>query len=314
MKISFLGKGGSGKTTISGAFIRWLSEKSEVIAIDADLNVHLQNTLGIEGDLIEISERINEIKDYLRGNRNDITNDDFLSTTPPSKKSRFIKPTKNDPFIKKFSIQKGNISFMKVGSYNNEDIGHNCYHSKLGSLEHIFHHMLDEKNDYVISDATAGVDNLGTSLFYSYDINFFVVEPTEKSASVFLDFLKHCEEKKVKVYAIGNKIEDEEDLEFLKNKIGEKSILTWIPYEKSIRKFEQGDNDSMNNFIEKNKEKFSLIKEKIDSIEKDWKKYHSNLVNAHKEGCQSWWNDYYKKDLASIVDYTFSYEDTIKKK
>ena len=42
MRVSFFGKGGSGKTTISSSFISYLLKKKEnVLAIDADMNVHL---------------------------------------------------------------------------------------------------------------------------------------------------------------------------------------------------------------------------------------------------------------------------------
>lgn len=47
MKIAVAGKGGSGKTTISGTLARIFAESSDVIAIDADLNPNLGSTLGL---------------------------------------------------------------------------------------------------------------------------------------------------------------------------------------------------------------------------------------------------------------------------
>ncbi|MFP5332613.1 MAG: AAA family ATPase [Acidimicrobiia bacterium] len=49
MKIGVAGKGGSGKTTISGTLARALAERGEpLIAIDVDPNPNLGPTLGIE--------------------------------------------------------------------------------------------------------------------------------------------------------------------------------------------------------------------------------------------------------------------------
>jgi CO dehydrogenase maturation factor len=42
VRIAFVGKGGSGKTTLSALFTRYLADQGPpVIAIDADINQHL---------------------------------------------------------------------------------------------------------------------------------------------------------------------------------------------------------------------------------------------------------------------------------
>ena len=47
MKIAFAGKGGSGKTTLSSLFVRYLAAQGlPVVAIDADINQHLAEALG----------------------------------------------------------------------------------------------------------------------------------------------------------------------------------------------------------------------------------------------------------------------------
>src|SRR5690349_17168603 len=50
MRIAFVGKGGSGKTTVSAVFSRCLAEQGHrVVAIDADINQHLAQALGHDG-------------------------------------------------------------------------------------------------------------------------------------------------------------------------------------------------------------------------------------------------------------------------
>ncbi|MGH9549742.1 MAG: hypothetical protein ACRD3W_10220, partial [Terriglobales bacterium] len=48
MKIAFVGKGGSGKSTLTSLFIRYLQRNNNqsILAIDADLNMSLAGLLG----------------------------------------------------------------------------------------------------------------------------------------------------------------------------------------------------------------------------------------------------------------------------
>ena len=41
MKIAFVGKGGAGKTTVSSLFCLYYSKNKSVLAIDADINMHM---------------------------------------------------------------------------------------------------------------------------------------------------------------------------------------------------------------------------------------------------------------------------------
>ena len=51
MRVAIAGKGGSGKTTISGTLARLLAQSGrQVIAVDADTNPNLATTLGLQPD------------------------------------------------------------------------------------------------------------------------------------------------------------------------------------------------------------------------------------------------------------------------
>ena len=51
MRVAIAGKGGSGKTTISGTLARLLAQAGrQVVAVDADTNPNLATTLGLQPD------------------------------------------------------------------------------------------------------------------------------------------------------------------------------------------------------------------------------------------------------------------------
>ena len=51
MRIAIAGKGGSGKTTISGTLARLLAQRGRpVVAVDADTNPNLASTLGVAAE------------------------------------------------------------------------------------------------------------------------------------------------------------------------------------------------------------------------------------------------------------------------
>ena len=63
-----MGKGGSGKTTLSSLFVRHLAGQGlPVVAIDADINQHLGEALGVSSDPPAMGAHLAEIKEYLRG-------------------------------------------------------------------------------------------------------------------------------------------------------------------------------------------------------------------------------------------------------
>ncbi|CAM5625089.1 CobQ/CobB/MinD/ParA nucleotide binding domain protein OS=Streptomyces lavendulae subsp. lavendulae OX=58340 GN=SLAV_20685 PE=4 SV=1 [Streptomyces lavendulae subsp. lavendulae] len=89
MKIAFVGKGGSGKTTLSSLFIRHLAaNEAPVVAVDADINQHLGAALGLPEDeaaaLPALGAHLPLIKEYLRGSNPRIAStDSMIKTTPP---------------------------------------------------------------------------------------------------------------------------------------------------------------------------------------------------------------------------------------
>ncbi len=219
MKIAFVGKGGSGKTTLSGLVCRFLAEQHlPVLAIDADINQHLGKTLGLAKEVAEtmpaMGVEINRIKEYLRGSNPLIPdNGSMTKTTPPGRGSRLIGVQEENPIYKYFAREVDGVRLMAVWPFDEGDLGVKCYHSKTGSVELLLNHLIDTVKEYVIVDMTAGADSFSSGLFTRFDITFLVVEPTLKSVSVYSQYKQYARGHDVAIKVIGNKVEDNGDIE-----------------------------------------------------------------------------------------------------
>lgn len=311
MRVSFLGKGGSGKTTIAASFINYLNIiNKQVLAVDADINVNLGNCLGM--DKKYLGNSFEDIAYYLEREKV-ISNKPIIGTTPVTNKSKFIQPDISDDFFKKFATFKDNIALLTVGTYEDEKIGCDCYHSKLGNVVLVYNRLLDDKNFYVITDSTAGIDSVGTSMFYISDINIFVIEPTKKSIDVFKDFDKLTKKYDVKNYVVANKIYDEDDINFIKLQINTDNIIGFIPYSEHLKKYEQGNNLELQKFDLNNIELNKKIKNLLDSTDKNWGKYYKTQKQIYTNDAGDWYSQYFGEDLTKYIDENFSYNKIIEK-
>ena len=166
MRIAFAGKGGSGKTTLSSLFIRYLAGQGlPVVAIDADINQHLAEALGAEGQPPALGARLAEIKEYLRGGNPRISSAAaMVKTTPPGRGSRLLQPGGGDPVHALAVGTPCGASLMATGPFGEDDIGVACYHSKTGAVELYLNHLVDQPGEYVVVDCTAGAESFASGL------------------------------------------------------------------------------------------------------------------------------------------------------
>jgi len=105
MKIGIVGKGGSGKTTLS-----WLTALTaqasghDVYALDADFNQHLSALFGVKRDSIApLSAGRGALVDHVMGTRTDISASQFKKTTKPAAGSRLLQLGVSHPFLENTS-------------------------------------------------------------------------------------------------------------------------------------------------------------------------------------------------------------------
>lgn len=226
MRIAFVGKGGAGKTTLSTLFAQHLASREPVLAIDADINMHMAELLGVDNEdrpLISEKQPSEQIRDWLRGTSTRIpSNNHFKKTTPPSSGSRLIRP--NDPddwFMRTFSCAvTPRLHLVTVGSYSEDGIASSCYHNNLAILENILTHTVDDAT--IVADMVAGTDAFASTLFAQFDALVLAVEPTRRSIAVFEQYsqLATAGGVEASLRAVGNKVADADDEQFLRENLG----------------------------------------------------------------------------------------------
>lgn len=309
MRVTFFGKGGSGKTTMAASFIKFLESKNKnILAVDADINVHLGTALNI--DTKYIGDDFDNIIKYLEPKLVS-ENREIIGTIPPSYNSVFIKPDLDDKFFQTFATRKNNTLLLTAGTYNDKKVGYGCYHTKLKGTFIFYNRLLDNKDFYVVSDATAGIDGVGTSMFNVADLNVFVVEATEKSISVLKDFINVLKKYKTKLVVIGNKIEDEDDINYIKQELSNLNIIGFVNKSKYLKKYEQGEISCFDNFINDQKELNQKLLEILDQTSKNWNGYYQVIKDIFINNMKNKYGEKYQDYLKYYMDDDFNYERII---
>jgi len=160
IKIAISGKGGVGKTTLSGTLARLLARKGyQVLAIDADPSMNLASALGIKNPpkpLTEFTELIDERAGGPAG---------VFKLNP-----------RVDDIVDKFGVTgPDNVKLLVLGTVERGGSGCMCPASSF--LKALLRHVLLKTNSVVILDMEAGVEHLGRGTTRGIDIMLIVVEP-----------------------------------------------------------------------------------------------------------------------------------------
>lgn len=316
MKIAFVGKGGSGKTTLSSLFVRHLaSTGSPVVAVDADINQHLGPALGLAdeeaGRLPAMGDRLALIKDYLRGSNPRITSTEtMIKTTPPGEGSRLLRVRENNPVYeacaRPVELDGGAVRLMVTGPFTEADLGVSCYHSKTGAVELCLNHLVDGQSEYIVVDMTAGSDSFASGMFTRFDITFLVAEPTRKGVSVYRQYKEYARDFGVTLKVVGNKVQGQDDIDFLRSEVGDDLLLT-VGHSDWVRAMEKGRPPRFEQLEDGNRRALHALQAAADATyeRRDWERYTRQMVHFHLKNAQSWGNERTGADLAAQVDPEF---------
>ncbi|MEU3337357.1 ATP-binding protein [Streptomyces sp. NPDC002144] len=316
MKIAFVGKGGSGKTTLSSLFVRHLAAGgAPVVAIDADINQHLGPALGLDeteaAALPAMGDRLPLIKNYLRGTNPRIASaETMIKTTPPGAGSRLLRVREDNPVYeacaRPVELDGGAVRLMVTGPFTDADLGVACYHSKTGAVELCLNHLVDGQGEYVVVDMTAGSDSFASGMFTRFDITFLVAEPTRKGVSVYRQYKEHARDFGVVLKVVGNKVQGQDDLDFLRAEVGDDLLVT-VGHSDWVRAMEKGRPPRFELLEDVNRRALRTLQVAADATYelRDWQSYTRQMVHFHLKNADAWGNARTGADLTAQVDPGF---------
>ncbi len=226
MKIAVTGKGGVGKTTLSGTLACLLSQTYKVFAIDADPDMNLASSLGIQEKITPISN----MKDLIR------------ERTGATSGASFGEVFKMNPKIsdlpESLSInydETGRLKLLVMGTVDKGGDGCVCPASVL--LKALMRNLILKKDEMVILDMEAGVEHLGRKTAEAVDIMIILVEPGLKSLETAERIKRLASDIGIKKIAcVVNKVSSTQEEIFVKDKIKKLGIevLGTIPRDPTV--------------------------------------------------------------------------------
>lgn len=211
-----------------------------------------------------------------------------------------------DACARPVTLDDGEIRLMATGPFTESDLGVSCYHSKVGAVELCLNHLVDGPEEFVVVDMTAGSDSFASGMFTRFDMTFLVAEPTRKGISVYRQYKDYARDFGVALKVVGNKVRDEDDLEFLRAEAGDDLLVT-VGHSDWVRAMEKGRPPRFEMLEAGNRLALQSLQNAAEDsyAHRDWERYTRQMVHFHLKNAESWGNERTGADLASQVDPAF---------
>lgn len=221
VKIAISGKGGVGKTTFSANLIRAFAKRDyHVYAVDADPDVSLGATLGLPADELAALRPIIEMKA-------------IVDERTGGGGAFFTLNPKVDDLIDDYTVQQGNIRFLRMGAVKQG--GTACYCKENTFLYAIVNSLLLDKEDVVIMDMSAGIEHLTRGTSRGVDMIIIVTEPTRVSVQTAKIVQKLATDLGIcRVKILVNKLRTDREKEFIHAQFSAEELLGMVSFDEGV--------------------------------------------------------------------------------
>lgn len=225
MKIAVTGKGGVGKTSFAATLARvFAAEGRNVLAADADPDANLGLALGFPEGLVESITPISKMRKMIE------------ERTRADKDNTFyiLNPKVSDIPDKYGKLYNG-VRLLLLGTVDTAGGGCVCPENVI--LKRIISNLVLHRDDVVILDMEAGLEHLARGTTSGMDQFVVVIEPGARSIQTYKNVKRLALELGVsQVRVVASKVRDEQDEQFIREKIPEEDLLGFIHYNPDILK------------------------------------------------------------------------------
>ena len=226
MKIAVTGKGGTGKSTLTGVMAHFLAgEGYKVLAVDADPDANLAEAIGIPADLAASIVPISEQRALIR---------ERTGANPKEFGQLFkMNPTVGD-IPGKYCVDVRGIKLLVMGGVRKGGAGCACPENVL--LKSLLSDIILTRDEAVVVDMEAGIEHLGRATSRAIDRMLIVVEPGSRSIKTAERIIEMGTELGIGYFGIiGNKIHNTEQKEWIAAQLSGQKILGMISYHEKIQ-------------------------------------------------------------------------------
>lgn len=223
MKLAITGKGGVGKTTLAATLARlYAAEGRQVLAADVDPDANLGLALGMTEQEVNSIVPVSKMKELAK------------ERTAANESNTFYKlnPQVAD-LPDKLAKEINGVKLLVMGTVDTGGTG--CVCPEHVMLKAMLSSLVFRKDDVVIMDMEAGLEHLGRGTASMMDQFIVVIEPGARSIQTYTRIKQLARDIGVtRVRVVANKVRDESDRAFLRERIPAEDLLGFISYNAEV--------------------------------------------------------------------------------